>query len=45
MAQRSDVPVSGQMMPGPSEAVEQDTHPVREAAKVAAMQAEESGPG
>ena len=42
------------MMPGPSEAVEQDmhpvredveqdTHPVREAAKVAAIQAEETG--
>jgi predicted PurR-regulated permease PerM len=31
------------MMPGPSEAVEQDTHPVREAARVAAIQAEETG--
>ena len=31
------------MMPGPSEAVEQDIHPVREAAKVAAIQAEETG--
>jgi predicted PurR-regulated permease PerM len=30
-------------MPGASEAVEQDTHPVQEAAKAAAIQAEETG--
>jgi predicted PurR-regulated permease PerM len=36
-------PMNSQTMPGSSEAVEQDTHPVREAAKVAAIQAEETG--
>ena len=35
--------MSSPTIPGPGEAVEQDVHPVREAAKVAAMQAEETG--
>jgi predicted PurR-regulated permease PerM len=39
----SDVPVSSQLAPGSSEAVAEGTHPVREAAKVAAIQAEETG--